>query len=620
MSCTVILALGAGNLNSGFPLVTAELKQQGKTVNKYSASLPPAPQIADLQNKWQASCVAGQYNRSGTRIKVKATGITNISEDNPEAIYQGLQAEMKNWLAAGEFFSKIEMGLRTDIATRSECVQIFLECESHLWLLPWNAWQFREEYYNSEITGSCREYKKVPLQATPGGRPLASRGRILCVSGNSTGIDVEQDAQEIQNYLGDRCELEFLKEPTPEEFHDRLFDEKGWQIFFFAGHSDSDDRGANIKLYINHNHQNNSVTLDYLREGIKRAIFRGLQLLIFNSCSSMGMAVDLVADGLPLPSIIVMRAPIPDPIAQDFVKSLLKYLAKEEPLFLAVRKAKDELQRWDKEFPGASSIPMLCQQPNFEEFTLPKRRENRHSNTAEITAIEPAGDRPKNPVFVSLSRLILSLAIGLLVSAIGYILMGPKVAPIANELGTKNAKENQPLIAKSYYKLATLLNPNYAAPHYNLAELCNKLNDSQCALQAMQNAVWRGLPEAYAQSSKTFILQNKHQEALKAIALCLENTKYYGVKASCFKNRGWVRLEQKQYDEAETDLRTAIAFSEDSPEAQCLLAKVLEIKGQPQAALKHWEKTLKHSNSSIPKQDECIQIARQRLQVKGNKP
>ncbi|NJR22841.1 MAG: hypothetical protein HC786_12085 [Richelia sp. CSU_2_1] len=620
MSCTVVLALGYGSLKSGFPWVTAELKKQGKTVDKYIASLPPAPHIALLHKRWQVSCTASQNNRSGSRIKVKDTGTTNISETRPDAIYQGLTEEMKKWLADGEFFTNIEVKLRTEIASTEEFVQIFLECKAEIWQLPWDAWQFREIYCNSEIIGSSPEYKKIPLQATFGGRPLPSQGRILCVSGNAEGIDVEQDIQEIKAYLGDRCELEFLKEPTPEEFNARLFDDKSWQVFFFAGHSDSDENGANIKLYINRNYQNDSVTLEYLIEGIKRAFYKGLQLLIFNSCSSMSMAVDLVSNNLSLPPIIVMRAPIPDPIAQDFVKSLLKYLAREEPLFLAVRKAKDDLLRWEKRCPGASSIPMLCQQPNLEEFTLPKPEANRHSNINGNTAIEPECDRAKNQLSLSLSHLMQRLAIGLAVSAIGYILMGPIVAPVANKIGMKNARQNKPLIAKIYYKLSSLLDPNYAAPHYNLSELCNKLNDSECALQAMQNAAWRGLPDAYAQSSKNFILQNKHQEALKAIALCLENTKYDGVKAACFKNRGWVRLEQKQYDAAETDLRTAIAFRKDSPEAQCLLAEVLEIKGQKQAALAAWNQALKYSDYRIPKQDECILSARQRLQAKGNKP
>ncbi len=131
-------------------------------------------------------------------------------------------------------------------------------------------------------------------------------------------------------------------------------------------------------------------------------------------------------------------------------------------------------------------------------------------------------------------------------------------------------------------------------------------------------AARRGSAEANAQISRSLILNNQPQEALKFVATCLENTEHDGVKAACFKNRGWVRLTQKRYDAAEADLRIAIGFRGDSPEAQCLLAEVLEIKGKPQAALEAWNQALKYSDYRVPKQDECMEIAHQRLQAKGN--
>ncbi|MGB3267914.1 MAG: CHAT domain-containing protein [Microcoleus sp.] len=615
MSWTVILALGSGDFENGFSHVTAELKQQGETVAQYLASLPPAPQVEELHRRWKASCVAGQYNRSGSRIKIKSAGTTNISENRPDAIYQGLKQEMNKWLSNDDFYRKIEVELRTEISNRSEFVEIFLECNNSLiWQLPWDVWQFREDYRNSEIIGSSPEYQKVPRQATIGGIPLPSRGRILGVTGNSKGINVKKDKKEIEKYLGICCELKFLEEPTPQEFRNELFDEKGWQVLFYAGHSDSDTNAANGLLYINQELQDNTVTLEDFKEGLKQAIFKGLQLLIFNSCSSLGIAADLVTEGISLPSVIVMRAPIPDFIAQEFVKSLFRYLALKEPLFLAIRKAKNDLLRHEHNFPGASGIPMLCQHPTFEGLKLLELGCDRPI----VPTGDIAGNLPNKQSFVLPSHLIRRLAIGLATTASSYILFGPMLAKVANEMGMKNHRTNQPFAAKTYYKLATLIDLNYAAPHYNLSILCDELNDDKCALDAMQNAVWLGLPDASAQISKLFILKDKHQAALKAIAICLENTKHDGVKATCFKNRGWVRLTQKRYDAAEADLKIAIKFRDDSPEAQCLLAQVLEIKGKPQAALEAWNKALQYSNYRIPKQDECIQIAHQRLQAKGN--
>lgn len=615
MSLTVVLALGFGSLKDGFPHVTAELKKQGETVAQYLASLSPAPQVEELHRRWNASCVASQYNRSGSRIKIKSAGTTNISENNPYAIYECLKKEMNRWLSADEFYRKIEVELRTEISNRSECLEIFLECNNSLiWQLPWDAWQFREDYRNSEIIGSSPEYKKVPQRATMGGISLPSQGRILCVVGNSKGIDVGKDKKEVEKYLGDRCELKFLKEPTPQQFRDELFDEKGWQVLFYAGHSDSDINAANGLLYINQEVQDNTVSLEDFKEGLKKAIFKGLQLLIFNSCSSLGIAADLVTEGISLPSVIVMRAPIPDVIAQEFVKSLLRYLAFGEPLFLAMRKAKDDLLRHEHQFPGVSGIPMLCQHPTFEGLKLLELGCDR----PVVPAGDVAGDRQNYQSFVFPPNLLRNLGIGLATTASSYMLMGPMLAKVANQIGMKNHKDGQLFIAEKYYQLATLLNLNYAGSYYNLADLYERLNEKEYAEKAMKEAARRGSPEANAQISRSLILNNQPQEALKFVATCLENTKHDGVKAACFKNRGWARLEQQQYDAAEADLRIAIGFRGDSPEAQCLLAQVLEIKGKPKEALEAWNKALEYSDYRVPKQDECMQIAQQRLQAKGN--
>ena len=613
MIWTVILGLGFGSLTDGFPLVTAQLKKQGKTVYQFRGSLPPAPEVEEMQRRWISICAGVKSSRNSSRIKIKGAGKTNISEDNPEAVCEGLKAEMNKWLESDDFFKKIEVKLRTEIRDRSDFVEIFLECDnSKIWQLPWDVWKFREIYCNCEIILSSSEYGTVTQQATAAGMPLPSQGRILGVSGNSKGIDIKKDTQEIEKYLGDRCELKFINEPTIQELHDELFDEKGWQVFFYAGHSDCDENVANGLLYIN---DNDSVTLEPLKGGMKQAIFKGLQLLIFNSCSSLGIATDLVAEGIPLPSLIVMRAPLPDAIAHAFVKSLFRHLALGELLFLAVRKAKDDLRCWDTRFPGASGIPVLCQHPTFEGLKLLELGCDRPVIPATD---DVAGDRPNKQPLILPINWMQRAAKSLGITAIGYILMGPLLGRVVNEIGKTSYRQGQLLIAERCYQIATLLNLNYASPYYNLAVLYEDLNEKEYAEKLMKDAARRGSAEANAQLSRSLILNNQPQEALKFIARCLEHTEYDSVKAACFKNRGWVRLEQKQYDAAEADLRIAIGFRSDSPEAQCLLAEVLEIKGKPQAALEAWNQALKYSDYRVPKQDECLQIAQQRLQAKGN--
>ncbi len=618
MSLRFILGLGIGTLNRGFPDITGEFQQNQTTVHKFKGSLPPAPEVEEMQRRWQIICRATQSSKSISRIKVNQTGTTNIAEDNPKLVYQCLNEAMRLWLSSEGFYKEIEEKFRNQVnkvADEFEPFEVFLEInDSDNWNLPWDAWQFRKDYKNCELIKSPSQYRKADKQATLEGKSLPSRGRILCVSGNGEGLDLQKDEESIKRSLGnDRCELKFIKQPTPKELRDNLLnDEKNWQILYYGGHSSSNS----VKgwLHINQTESDNTVTIDYLKDGLEKSIFQGLELLILNSCLSMKLAEDLVAGGLPLPAMIVMRAPIPDKIAHDCVKSLFKYLGEGDPLFLAVRKAKDDLQRWEDEFPGASAIPVLCQQPTFDGLTLPELERY----YPLIPVVNIADYRTNNYISIFTSNLMQRLGIGLATTASSYMLMGPIVAPFVNRLGMENHRQNKPLIAKTFYNLASLINVNYAQPYYNLAVLSDELNDDQGALEAMQNAVWRGLPDASAQISKLFIRKNKHQPALKAIAICLENAKHDGVTSACIKNRGWLRFKGKQYDDAEIDFQTAIRLEDDSPEAHCFLAQVLETKGKPLSAFKHWKKTIKYSKSSIPEQDQCIQMAKQNLQTQGN--
>jgi uncharacterized protein HemY len=78
------------------------------------------------------------------------------------------------------------------------------------------------------------------------------------------------------------------------------------------------------------------------------------------------------------------------------------------------------------------------------------------------------------------------------------------------------------------------------------------------------------------------------------------------VRYSLFKNLGWVRLEQKRYEEAEGWLKGAIGLSQQ-PKAvkvvnpssvHCLLAKVLE--RQKQSAMAEWQKCRKLGTGMNP--------------------
>lgn len=91
----------------------------------------------------------------------------------------------------------------------------------------------------------------------------------------------------------------------------------------------------------------------------------GLKLAIFNSCDGLGIARDL-AD-LQIPNIIVMREPIPDEVAQKFVKNFLpRFTVENKSLYISVREARKNLQELEDKYPCASWLPVICQNPADE--------------------------------------------------------------------------------------------------------------------------------------------------------------------------------------------------------------------------------------------------------------
>ncbi|MCP2730034.1 CHAT domain-containing tetratricopeptide repeat protein [Limnofasciculus baicalensis] len=602
----VVLSLNSGNLIDGFPNVTARLGKPGNLYMQFLGHLPPAPEIPQLLRNWRLLYEAlYQYgNQSGIRsgIEIVESGITNISEGEFSDICEGLETAINTWLNT-EGFRKIDLQLRTQLKP-SEQVRVIVESDdSQVWKLPWHLWQFFQDYRHAEIALSTPEYPSPIFHLR---ETVKSKVKILAILGNSAGIDVEKD----QNLLRKlpNVELTWLVEPNRQQLNDQLWQE-GWDILFFAGHSSSGSDATNGRIYINQHSQNNSLTISELELALSHAVHKGLKLAIFNSCDGLGLARDLAVAKIPLPPMIVMREPVADRVAQEFLKYFLgayasgKPFALGKPFHIAVRQAREQLKGIEDEFPSASWLPIICQHPAVIPLTW-----------AELGGKYP--DRRKTNLIALILKFTALFLVGLISS---YLSFGFKIAPFVNEFGLKSHHNGQLLMAQQYYHLAAFLDWNYPQPYYNLGWLCDEsLNDSKCAIQSFKQAAIRGLPDAYAELARLEMKQNNTEAVLKYTSECLNHTQYNGVKAACLKNRGWARFKQERFDEAEVDLRSAIALSENSPHSYCLLAQILERKGNKEESLAVWKNTLRYSKYNVPEEDECIGFARQYLQAKGN--
>ncbi|NJL56427.1 CHAT domain-containing protein [bacterium] len=198
--------------------------------------------------------------------------------------------------------------------------------------------------------------------------------KLLAIFGSSEGgLELDQDRVELEQLQQSGAMLTILEQPTREALHNQLCNQT-WDILFFAGHSFSEDRCQMGYIQIT---DERSLSLDDLDEDLRTAISRGLKLAIFNSCDGLGISTYLA--NLQIPSTIVMKEPVPDVIAREFLRYFLNAFASGKPLSLAVRETRRNLQWWESAenpCPAASWLPIVCQNPTQAELvwsTLPSR-------------------------------------------------------------------------------------------------------------------------------------------------------------------------------------------------------------------------------------------------------
>jgi CHAT domain/CVNH domain len=378
MSKLVVIRLGKGCLNVGFSLVTAQYWETSNSRPiQFTGSLPPAPEIAEIYKRFQLiyeSLHQRMIKRS--MIEIDSVGLNNVSEVDFAEVQQQFYKALNDWLNSNSFRS-IDQQLRTQLASNDE-LQVIFETNNHLLRqLPWHLWNFFEDYRHAEVGLSCPKYERVkPLVK----KHFRNKVRILAILGNSAGIDVQKDRKVLEELPS--SSTVFLVEPSRQELDKYLWDEKGWDILFFAGHTQSKDNQG--KIHIN---QNSTLTIAELRNALKFAIQHGLKLAIFNSCDGLGLTQQL-AD-LQIPQIIVMRLNIPDKVAQEFLKYFLTSFASGTPSYLAMRYARERLQGLEDDYPGVSWLPVACQNLAEEPATWEEMKNFRNLLPTRLWQLPP---------------------------------------------------------------------------------------------------------------------------------------------------------------------------------------------------------------------------------------
>lgn len=376
----VTLNLGRGTLQDGFPSVTVQLKSESNSkISQFHGSLPSSANILHLYRRWQLlydllyearSIHVGlrKFQSIDDGIEFDEDDVTHISESDFYDVCNELQKEIDKWLDY-EDFRNVDRQLRMRLNTDDEIRFIIQTEDNYLRKIPWHIWRFFRDYPRAEIALSAIEFDSG-IQI----KNYIKKVRILAVLGNSSGIDVEADKKLLSSLLDTKAV--FLAEPSRLELDEKLWDEQGWDILFFAGHSSSSFENETGYLYIN---SSDKLSITQLRNALRKAIERGLQLAIFNSCDGLGLAQQL--DDLHIPQMIIMREPVPDKVAQEFLKHFLNSFSKGKSLYLAFREAREKLQGLENEFPGASWLPVIFQNPAEKSPSWVELRDKKTKNS-----------------------------------------------------------------------------------------------------------------------------------------------------------------------------------------------------------------------------------------------
>jgi CHASE2 domain len=295
-----------------------------------TAQLAYPETLTQLYETWQR-CYLAFYQTIGSttvRGRVKSSGTLSAAPIDHRAKLVAAEAaflaEFYDWLKSREL-----LDLRSQIAQIAQDdlqdINLFLTCEPlALARFPWETWEILGEFGQRSELRIIRT--PANLRHRPTGKMRSGKMRILVILGDETGLSFQAETEALKS-LERFADVIFegwrVGESTAglkERIANRLTEAEGWDILFFAGHSnESVLTGGELAIA-----PQTSIFLNEIKPQLLKAKDNGLQFAIFNSCKGLDLANTLVDLGLS--QVAIMREPIHNSVAQEFLIQFIQNL------------------------------------------------------------------------------------------------------------------------------------------------------------------------------------------------------------------------------------------------------------------------------------------------------
>ena len=354
-----------GTFDRGFKVkleIRPDLNSRPQTVIK--ARLPANLELLTLYRQWQR-----HYSELEGFFKVLKDSnpqqITNSSQQS--LVFKNCQEKAKlfednlnKWLNNSPEFEPI----KTAILRSGNNFRIWVQTDN-IWLqrFPWEKWEILQNT-GADIAIIVSEYDTLTRQLKN-----HEKIRILAILGYATDLKfLEEDRKTLDDIAGKAgAEIIWEKAPHPQKLN-QLLRQETWNILFFSGHSASTEDGQDCEIQLTETHKLKIADFSF---SLGEATKNGLKLAIFNSCDGIGLAQQLSREkGMALPHLIFMREKLPDPVSPKFLQYFLTAFTNNKSLYSAVHEAQKNLHDdWEKDYPCASWLPVVCPNPTEEPPT-----------------------------------------------------------------------------------------------------------------------------------------------------------------------------------------------------------------------------------------------------------